>query len=281
MFRDIDRWCKSCVDCARKKSPRNRHRAPLLPIPVENAFDRVAVDCLGPFPRSNAGNRYVVVFTEYLTRWPEAFAVPTIDARTIANLLVEKILARHGAPRTLLSDRGTNFLSTLVRSVCDLINTKKVNTTAYHPQTDGIVERFNHTLCQSISMYISSDQKDWDNHLAAILFAYRVSPHDTTGESPFFLLYGREPQLLVDVSLLPPRNESSSITEHRARIVQTLEEAHAIARENIQRAQQKMKEIYDRSARDPKFMIGDKVWVYTPKTKKGLSRKLMHHWHGP
>ena len=281
MFRDIDRWCKSCVDCAMKKSPRNRHRAPLLPIPVKNAFDGIAVDCLGPFPRSNAGNRYVVDFTEYLTRWPEAFAVPTIDARTIANLLVEKILARHGAPRTLLSNRGTIFLSTLVRSVCDLINTKKVNTTAYHPQTDGIVERFNYTLCQFISMYISSVQKDWDNHLAAILFAYRVSPHDTTGESPFFLLYGREPRLPVHVSLLSPRNESSSVTKHRARIVQTLEEAHAIARENIQRVQQKMKEIYDRSARDPKFMIGDKVCIYTPKTKKGLSRKLMHHWHEP
>ena len=145
MFRDIDRWCKSCVDCAVKKSLRNRHRAPLLPIPVENGFDRVAVDCLGPFPRSNAGNRYVVVFTEYLTRWPEAFAVPTIDARTIANLLVEKILARHGAPRTLLSDRGTNFLSTLVRSVllnasiissaspylCTLVVTKKIGTTTW------------------------------------------------------------------------------------------------------------------------------------------------------
>ena len=160
-------------------------------------------------------------------------------------------------------------------------NTKKVNTTAYHPQTDGIVERFNRTLCQSISMYVSRDQKDWDKHLAAILFGYRVSPHDTTGESPLFLLYGREPGLLVDVSLLPPRDESNSVPEHRARVVQTLEDVHAIARENIQRAQQRVKDVYDRSARDPKFTIGEKVWVYTPKTKKGLSRELMHHWHGP
>ena len=82
-------------------------------------------------------------------------------------------------------------------------------------------------------MYVSSDKKDWDNHLAAILFAYRVSPQDTTGESPVFLFYGCEPRLPVDVNLLPARNESNSITEHRARIVQTLEEARAIARENI------------------------------------------------
>ena len=98
---------------------------------------------------------------------------------------------------------------------------------------------------------------------------------------PSFFFYGCEPRLPVDVNLLPARNESNSITEYRARIVQTLEEARAIARENIQRAQQKMEEIYDRSARDRKFMIGDRVWVCMPKTKKGLSRKLMHHWHGP
>lgn len=281
MYRDIDRWCKSCVDCAMKKSPRNRHKAPLLPIPVENAFDRLAVDCLGPFPLSIAGNRYVVVFTEYLTRWPEAFAVPSIDAATIARLLVNHIVTTHGAPRTLLSDRGSNFLSALVRSVCDLLNTKKVNTTAYHPQTDGLVERFNHTLCQSVSMYVSRDQKDWDTHIPAILFGYRVSPHETTGDSPFYLLYGREPRLPIDASLLPPSNLTNSVNEHRARIVQTIEEAHAIARENIQRTQQTMKDRYDRASREPKFMLGDRVWVYTPKTTKGLSRKLMHHWHGP
>ncbi len=93
-------------------------------------------------------------------------------------------------------------------------------------------------------MYVSRDQKDWDKHLAAILFGYRVSPHGTTGESPLFLLYGREPGLLVDVSLLPPRDESNSVPEHRARVVQMLEEVHAIARENIQRAQQRIKDVF-------------------------------------
>ena len=85
MFRDIDNWCMSCIDCTMKKSPRNTYKAPLLPIPVENAFDRLAVDCLRRFPLFNTGNRYVVVFTEYLTRWPEAFAVPNTDARTIVS----------------------------------------------------------------------------------------------------------------------------------------------------------------------------------------------------
>lgn len=130
-------------------------------------------------------------------------------------------------------------------------------------------------------MYVSRVKKDWDTHLPAIVFGYRVSPHDSKGEIHFYLLYGREPRLFVDVTLLPPRNESHSVHEHRARTVQCRKKAHAMARENISRAHEDMKGIYDRSARESKFMVGDRVWVYTPKTTKGLSKKLIHQWHGP
>ena len=146
-----------------KKRPSHKIRGPLLPIPVDGAFDRVAVDCLGPF-------RLPILAT--VTSWfsptiativmAEAFAVPSIDAATIAGLLVDEILCRHGAPRTLLSDHGGNFLSKLVSEVCRIMNTRKLNTSAYHPQSDGLVERFNGTLAQSLSMYVSSNQKDWD-----------------------------------------------------------------------------------------------------------------------
>ena len=264
-----------------KKSPKQRQTAPILPIPVESAFDRVAVDCLGPFPVTDSGNRYIVVFSDYLTRYPEAFAVPSIDAPTIADLLVNQIMPRHGAPRTLLSDRGSNFLSQLVKEVCFLMNTKKVFTTSYHPQCDGLVERFNGTLAQSLSMYVSSSQKDWDRYLNPVLFGYRISPSEVTGESPFFLLYGRQPRLPMDVSMLPPRDISASIAEHRARVVENIEIAHRIAKENIQRAQQRMKDYHDLHAVPVNHQVGDRVWVYTPRNRKGMSKKLAHNWHGP
>ena len=191
MFSDVQHWCRSCADCAMRKTPRNRHKAPLLPIPVESAFERVAVDAMGPFPPSTSGKRYVIVFSDYLTKWTEAFAVPTIGADVVARLLVEELLPRHGAPRTLLSDRGSNFLSTLVKEVCRLLNTKKLNTTAYHPHTDGLVERFNNTLAESISMYFSTDQKDWDHYTRSILYLhveslYRRLP--ATALSIFFMV---------------------------------------------------------------------------------------------
>ena len=97
MFKDVEHWCNSCVDCAMKKSPRNTKRAPLLPLPVEGAFDRVAVDVLGPFKPSSRQNRYTVVFSDYLTRWCEAFPVPSVEAFVIARLLADEIIARHGA----------------------------------------------------------------------------------------------------------------------------------------------------------------------------------------
>ena len=165
MFSDVSHWCRSCCDCAMTKSPRSRHKAPLLPIPVQDAFDRVACDIIGPFPVSKAGNRYVVVFSEYLTKWVECVPVPSIEASMIARLLVDEIFCRHGAPRTLLSDRGSNFLSSLVSEVFKLLNTKKVNTTAYHPQTNGLVERFNNTLAEAISSFVSSNQQDWDVYI--------------------------------------------------------------------------------------------------------------------
>ena len=282
MFKDIEHWCNSCVDCAMKKIPRGKRKAPLLPIPVEGAFDRVAMDILGPFPVTNDGNRYIIVFSDYYTRWPEAFAMPSIEAPRVAQLLVDEILARHGAPRTLLSDRGSNFLSSIVTEVCRIMDTRKLHTTAYHPQTDGLVERFNGTLAEGLSMYVSTNQKDWDRHIPMILFAYRVSPNATTHESPFYLLYGREPRLPIDVALLLPSSKlSTSIREHRARIVQSVENAQRIISSNTQLAQQRMKEQYDKTATPVDFDIGSKVWVYTPKKRKGLSKKLLHNYHGP
>ena len=281
MYKDVEHWVRSCVDCATRKNPKSIARAPLLPIPVDSAFQRLAVDVLGALPVTWSGNRYITVFMEYLTKWPEIFPVKNADAITIAKLLTEEIIPRHGAPRTLLSGRGKNFLSSLVLEVCKLYSIKKLNTTAYHPQTDGLVEKMNSTLCQTLLMFVSKHQKDWDIFIPAALMAFRTSHCAATGESPFYLLYGREPLLPMDVSLLPPTDPTSSIAEHRRRIVTQIELAQRLAKENIMRAQQTMKKRYDELSQPPGFIAVDKVWVFTPKTFKGLSNKLLHNYHGP
>ena len=281
MYSDIQHWCRSCCDCAMKKTPRNRHKAALLPIPVQDAFEIICCDVVGPFPVSKQGNRYVLVFTGLLSKWPEAFAVPSVEAATIARLLVDEMFARHGAPRKLLTDRGSNFLSALVKDVCRLLNTKKLNTTAYHPMGNGQNEKLNHSLIEALSHFVNSRQTDWDTLLPSVLFAYRVSPHISTGDSPFYLLFGREPRLALDVALLPPMELSNSVEEHRRRIVSQIETAQSIARNNIALAKQNMKAQYDKGAADAPFEVGQCCWVYTPTPKKGLSKKFRHFWHGP
>ena len=129
MYMDVEHYVLSCESCAMRKTPKQRTATPLLPLPVTGPGERWAVDCLGPFVESTNKYRYVVVFTDYCTRLVECFAVPNIEARTIADLLVKEIMSRHGAPRVLFSDRGSNFLSSLVKEVCFLMNTNKTFTT--------------------------------------------------------------------------------------------------------------------------------------------------------
>ena len=124
--------------CATRRS--GRAVKPLLTsIPVSGPFDRVGVDVI-QFPKSAAGNKYAVVFVDYLTKRPEVFAVKDQTALTIAKLLMTEIVPRHGVPSELLSDRGTSFLSSLMYELYRLLGIKKINTTAYHPQTDGLIE---------------------------------------------------------------------------------------------------------------------------------------------
>ena len=137
---------------------------------------------------------------------------------------MDEVIARHGAPRVLLSDRGKDFLSKVVADVCKIFQIHNVNTSSYHPQTDGLVERFNSTLCQSLSMYVSKNQKDWDDFIPLVLFAHRTSVLEVIGDSPFYVLYGCEPRLPVDVKYLPPVPDdiTTSVFEHRKRIVESL-----------------------------------------------------------
>ena len=137
------------------------------------------------FPKSAEGNQYVVVFMDYLTKWPEVFATQDQSALTIAKLFVQEVVCRHGVPSQLPSVRGKAFLSQLMMEVCRVLGVKKVNTTAYHPQTDGLVERFNCILINMLAKRVERHGQDWDHHLPFTLFAYQPSLQESTQESLF------------------------------------------------------------------------------------------------
>ena len=134
----------------------------------------IAMDICGPFPTSDRGKKYTLVAADYFTKWPECWAITDQEAKTVARCL-EEFISRHGVPQVLLTDQGRNFESQVVTEVCDLLHINKKRTTAYHPQCDGQVERFNRTLANMLTMYVDKNQKDWDLWLEQVLFAYRTS----------------------------------------------------------------------------------------------------------
>jgi hypothetical protein len=206
-------------------------------------------------------------------------------ASTVATLLVEQVFCQHGFPATLLSDRGSNFMSELLAAVLRVFHVKKLNTTSYHPQTNGLTERFNHTLCTMLTHYTNANQKDWDEYLPYVLLAYRTTPHHTLKQSPFYLLYGRNPRYPFDtlVSRVPLDDEELNVNaaEHVDRLIEKLKVADKAVRERLLKADERRVQANDAMTKVTTFAIGDKVWLHNAVVKTGLSRKLTSPWTGP
>ncbi|GFW16399.1 transposon Tf2-8 polyprotein [Trichonephila clavipes] len=160
MYRNVVRYVMHCRECQRRKSVPQRPPGRLVPIPPAIApFHRIGIDLLGRFPKSAHGNKWIIVCTDYSTRYAITKALPTAEVDEIAKFLLEEIVLRHGAPRVIITDRGAVFRSRLVSSLVDLCNIDHRFTTAYHPQTNGLTERFNKTLADMLSMYVDVEQK--------------------------------------------------------------------------------------------------------------------------
>ena len=166
--------------------------------------------------------------------------------------------------------------------VYKLLGLKKVNTTAYHPQTDGLVERFNRTLTDMLSKKVLRSGKDWDVQLPYVLFAYRASPQQSTEESPFFLLYGRDPAIPTDQMLKPSEDQRNvEVDDYRREIVLRMSAAWEAAQSKIKNAQRRQKHQHDKRARDPKVCEGDRVFLYTPAERTGKAYKFARPFKGP
>ena len=203
MYCDTVKFCKSCPECAIVSGVGRRNKPPLCPIPVQRPFQIVGVDVM-ELPKTSKSNKYVIVFQDFATKWPLVFPAPDQLTIRIVKLLTEQIVPFFGVPDALLSDRGTNLLSHLMLDVCKLLGIKKLNTTAYHPQCDGMVERFNRTLNAMIRKHVTQFGKQWDQYLPGLLWAYRNTPHESTGEKPSYLLFGMDCRSPSEAALLPP-----------------------------------------------------------------------------
>jgi transposase InsO family protein len=283
MYKDTVEHVQSCLDCEMKKFPTNTGATVPVSLthkPVSEPCQDWCVDLCGPFPLSRNGNLYAVIFMDRFSRFPEAFGIPDKKAETVAKVLVEQIVCRYGCPRTLLSDRGGEFLSVLSSETYKLMNIKKLNTSGYRPQTNGMVEKFNHTLAQSISQYISYDQRDWDEFLCFACFQYRSSKNETTNESPYYLLFYREMKMPLD-RVYSKDEQFVSTEEYLKEAIRRFSAAKEIFERQREAIEEEKKQFNDSIRKTVNFDIGEVVLVLKRHVKKGLVKKLTHLWKGP
>ena len=165
-----------------------------------------------------------------------------------------------------------------------LLGFHKINTTAYHPQTDGLVERFNRTLTSMLAKTVQRGGRDWDQRIPYVLFAYRASLQKSTQESPFFMLYGRDPRLPTEHILNPSGSRQLiDLKEYGSEIATRMSQAWELARQSIGKAQKRQKDYYDKRARPPRFEVGERVFLLKPSETTGATRKFARpfHGHGP
>jgi hypothetical protein len=292
--RAVRLYVGGCQTCQTAPGGLREAREPMQNIsPPRNPFDMVGVDATGPLPITLGGNRYIIVFTDYATKWCEAFAVPNIEAATVARLFIDEVVCRHGCPREVLSDNGQPFSSQLVTEIMRQMHVRKLCSAKYHPRTNGAVERLNRTLKLCLGKYVAGHQRDWDVYLPMVLFAYRTAMHTTCGATPFELLYGREPTLPIDVEMrtAPQPSPRFALEKHavyhrqfQVGMDELLTQSQEITRmAQAERADRRLKRV---PKRRKAYAVGDRVWLYVPphsisSEKHPVSDKLKHPWTGP
>lgn len=279
---DVEVWCKSCEKCASRKGPGRKQTGPLKTYNVGAPLERIAVDVLGPLPCSLRGNKYILIVGDYFTKWVEAYPLKDQQAETVAEVLVKEFITRFGVPLLIHSDQGRNFESELFSQTCKLLGIHKTRTTALHPQSDGMVERFNRTLENQMAIFANKSQQNWDENLPLFLMAYRSAVHESTKETPAKLMFGRELNLPIDLLVgRPPGKTIKNVPEYVRNLQTEMEKTHEFARLRLQCASERMKRRYDTDAMTETFSCGEAVWLYNPKRRKGISPKLSCDWEGP
>ena len=286
MHADTGSWTNACVTCRQAKPTRPISHGLLSPIIVTHPFEMVGMDILGPLTTSTEGSNYILVCADLFTSWVEAAPLTGITAEEVCRAFFVLIIARHGCPVTILTDQGRQFTSKLFTKLCQHFHIRHVESSAYHHQTNGKVERFNHFIEKSLATVINKDQKNWDRLLPHVLFTYRTTLNRMLDDSPFFLLYGRDPILPHDLFVgSAPLNQrkvaAEDLNDYKPQLLRVLKETYDKVNKHKANSREHYKTYYDRTHKSIKFKTGDLVMVHFPTSTPGLSPKLEKHWQGP
>ncbi|GKC68845.1 reverse transcriptase domain-containing protein [Tanacetum coccineum] len=284
IYQDAHSMIKSCDACQRQGKISHRDKMPQNAIQVCEIFDVWGIDFMGPFS-SSRGNKYILVAVDYIYKWVEAKALPTNEARVVVKFL-KSLFSRFGAPRAIISDRGTHFCNDKFVRVMSKYGVTHHLSTAYHPQTSGQVEVTNHRLKRILERTVGENRASWSDKLDDALWAFRNSYKTPIGCTPYKLVYGKSCHLPVELehkaywALKHANFDLKTAGDHRKLQLNELNELRDQAYENSLIYKEKTKKLHDSKIKNRIFNVGDQVLLFNSQLKI-FSGKLKSHWSGP
>lgn len=262
MDKDVEKYCSGCERCVLAKSVYPTVKPFMGSLQASRPHEILAIDFTVLEPSSD-GRENVLVLTDVFSKYTQA--IPTKDQRasTVADVLVKQWFHRFGPPDRLHSDQGRNFESGLIKQLCKMYNIQKSRTTPYHPQGNGQCERFNRTLHELLRTLPPDKKRRWPQHLSQVTYAYNTSVHQSTGMSPYYLMFGREPRLPLDF-LFGINNdgpESGDVEEWVQGHQESLEEAYELVRRRLAAQRQRRDHKYVTQVCDSGLKEGELVYA--------------------
>ena len=261
MQRDIEYFISNKCQCIKQKRPTLPTRDPLKPVLTTAPFEMVSTDFLH-LECSSGGYEYILVIVDHFTRYCQAYATKNKSAKTAAEKLHNDFIPRFGFPSKIHHDQGSEFENKLfdrLEQLCSIIHSR---TTSYHPERNGQCERFNRTLLGMLFTLPESYKSHWKDHLNKIVHAYNCTRHESTGYSPFYLMFGHHLHLPIDLIFnLTPTTDSLSYLQYVAKWQSAMKEAYRIAAEKSGARGDKVKAYYDQKVRSSTLQSGDRVLV--------------------
>ncbi|RXN24314.1 Retrovirus-related Pol polyprotein from transposon 297 [Labeo rohita] len=257
----IEQYVKNCGRCVTRKMIPKKF-APLNHLTSCGPFDLVCIDFLSIEPDSK-GLSNVLIVTDHFTRYAQAFVTKDQKALTVAKILCDQFFVHYGLPSRIHSDQGRNFQSGFIKELLNMLGIRKSRTSPYHPQGDSQPERFNRTLLSMLGTLNPVEKSRWSQHITRLVHAYNCTKNEATGYSPYYLLFGREARLPVDVCFgtSPDGKGAGSHRQYVERMKSELQRAYQLATETAQKSQQRNKRLYDRHVKHQTLAVGDHVLI--------------------
>ena len=281
MSDDVKTWCEQCKRCCLRKTKPSKTKVPLVSIHSTEPLELVCIDFL-KLEKSKGGYENILIITDHFTKYAQAHPTRDQKAETVAKILWQDFIQHYGFPVRIHADQGRNFESCLIKELCKVCGIKKSRTTPYHPQCNGQTERFNHTLLNMLGTLEMNQKKDWKQYVGVMTHAYNSTRHDSTGYAPFYLMFGRHPNLPIDLmfGLKTDDNEESTATREQyiEDLRNRLETSYKTANEIAEKAKKRQKRLYDRGRHDAPLRIGDRVLVQNKHRHMIGTNKLADRW---